>query len=99
MSSQAEVMLKAVFSGWRELAVEMRFARMRTDLAHLKRKGDEGSKRMLAMLLGSQGELMLKASFTAWHELTFVLKQDREMEKMKAGLKAKGSESNKRMLA
>merc|ERR1712137_1005045 len=83
----------------REAAVESHFARMKADLSHMKSKGQEGSKRMLSMLLGSQGELMLKASFTAWHELSFVLKMERENEKMKAGLRAKGSESNKRMLA
>merc|ERR1712064_120253 len=99
MGSQSEAMTKAAFSGWREVAVEAHFARMKDDLSHMKSKGQEGHRRMLSMLLGSQGELMQKASFTAWHELTFVMKQEREMQKMKAGLKAKGSESNRRMLA
>merc|ERR1712137_1008827 len=99
MGSQAETLMKAVFSAWRECAVESHFARMKADLSHMKSKGQEGSKRMLSMLMGSQGELMQKASFTAWHELAFTLKMERENEKMKAGLKAKGSESNKRMLA
>merc|ERR1712063_156838 len=99
MSSQSETLMKAVFSAWREAAVESHFARMKADLSHMKSKGQEGSKRMLSMLLGSQGELMQKASFTAWHELAFTLKMERENEKMKAGLRAKGSESSKRMLA
>merc|ERR1712107_718931 len=99
MGSQTEAMTKAAFTGWREVAVESHFARMKEDLSHMKSKGQEGHRRMLSMLLGSQGELMRKASFTAWHELTFVMKQERDMQKMKAGLKAKGSESNKRMLA
>merc|ERR1712137_1271359 len=62
-------------------------------------KGQEGTKRMLGMLLGSQAELMEKASSSAWHELISVLKKDREVERMKAGLKSKGEESTKRMLA
>merc|ERR1712064_95298 len=53
----------------------------------------------LGMLLGSQAELMEKAAFGGWHELVSVLKKDREVERMKAGLKAKGDASNKRMLA
>merc|ERR1712137_1045405 len=59
----------------------------------------EGTQRMLAMLLGSQAELMQKAMFTAWHELVAVMKKDRETERMKAAMKAKGDESSKRMLA
>merc|ERR1712203_793783 len=72
---------------------------MRDDLSHLKSKKQEGAKRMLGMLLGSQAELMEKAAFGGWHELVSVLKKDREVERMKAGLKAKGDASNKRMLA
>merc|ERR1712007_318012 len=53
----------------------------------------------LSMLLGSQAELMEKAAFTGWHELSVVLKKDREVDRMKAGLKAKGEASSKRMLA
>merc|ERR1711871_1679175 len=54
---------------------------------------------MLGMLLGSQGELMQKAMFTAWHELIALIKQQREVDNMRAGMKAKGEESTKRMLA
>merc|ERR1712137_1007122 len=99
MSSQGEVLVKASFSGWHEIAVESHIARMRDDLAHMKSKKQEGTQRMLAMLLGSQSELMQKAMFTAWHELVAVLKKDRETERMKAAMKAKGDESTKRMLA
>merc|ERR1712137_684466 len=99
MSSQGEALLKAVLSGWHETAVASHIARMRDDLSHLKSKKEEGTKRMLGMLLGSQAELMEKASFSAWHELISVLKKDREVERMKAGLKSKGEESTKRMLA
>merc|ERR1711937_933690 len=63
MGSQSEAMTKAAFSGWREVAVESHFARMKEDLSHMKSKGQEGSRRMLSMLLGSQGELMQKAAF------------------------------------
>merc|ERR1712007_110701 len=94
MSSQGEALLKAVLSSWHEVAVESHIARMRDDLSHLKSKREEGTKRMLSMLLGSQAELMEKAAFTGWHELVAVLKKDREVERMKAGLKAKGEASN-----
>merc|ERR1712151_1486880 len=99
MSSQGEALLKAVLSSWHETAVASHIARMKDDLSHLKSKREEGTKRMLGMLLGSQAELMEKASFTAWHELVSILKKDREVERMKAGLKSKGEESTKRMLA
>merc|ERR1712137_457610 len=99
MSSQGEVLVKASFSGWHEIAVESHIARMRDDLAHMKSKKQEGTQRMLAMLLGSQAELMQKAMFTGWHELVAVLKKDRETERMKAAMKSKGDESTKRMLA
>merc|ERR1712007_37254 len=98
MNSQAEVLLKAVFAGWREFAVQSSIARMKENLDHLKGKGQEGSKRMLSMLLGSQGHLMGKAAFTAWHELVSVLKQEKEIDQLRSGMKAKGAESSKRML-
>merc|ERR1712137_916163 len=99
MGAQAEVLTKAAFAGWHELAVQETIARMRGNMAHMKAKGEEGTKRMLGMLLGSQGELMQKAMFTAWHELIALAKQEREVDRMKAGMKAKGEESTKRMLA
>merc|ERR1712063_116326 len=99
MSSQGEALLKAVFSSWHETAVASHIARRRDDLAHMKSKKQEGTQKMLAMLLGSQAELMQKAMFTGWHELVAVLKKDRETERMKAAMKAKGDESSKRMLA
>merc|ERR1712137_1034778 len=99
LSSQGEALLKAAFAGWHETAVESHIQRMRDDLAHMKSKKQEGTQRMLAMLLGSQAELMQKAMFTAWHELVAVMKKDRETERMKAAMKAKGDESSKRMLA
>merc|ERR1712007_138573 len=82
-----------------ELAVHESIARLRQNMSHLKAKGEEGTKRMLGMLLGSQGELMQKAMFTAWHELIALAKQEREVDRMRAGMKAKGEESTKRMLA
>merc|ERR1711937_1093380 len=88
-----------VMASWHEVAVESHITRMKDDLNHLKSKKQEGTKRMLGMLLGSQAELMEKAAFGGWHELVSVLKKDREVERMKAGLKAKGDASNKRMLA
>jgi len=98
MSSQADVLMKAAFTSWHDLTVEESIARMRGNLAHMKAKGEEGTKRMLGMLLGSQAELMQKAMFTGWHELISILKQEREVDRLRSGLKAKGEESSKRML-
>merc|ERR1712137_1408326 len=99
LSSQGEALLKAAFASWHETAVESHIQRMRDDMAHMKSKKEQGTQKMLAMLLGSQAELMQKAMFTGWHELVAVLKKDRETERMKAAMKAKGDESSKRMLA
>merc|ERR1712007_18084 len=54
---------------------------------------------MLHMMLGSQGELVLKSAFTGWNEHVSLLKQEREIEKLKCGRKEKGQKSTKRMLA
>merc|ERR1712007_313255 len=100
VGSQGSLLVKTSFSAWSECVYQMRQLR---EVEQMKRsmrsKGQEGTKRMLGMLLGSQAELMEKAAFGAWHELISVLKKDREVERMKAGLKAKGEESTKRMLA
>merc|ERR1712196_675959 len=96
MHAQGETLLKGAFAGWRELTSEARTLRMRQEL---KSKKDEGSKRMLGMLLGSQAELMQKAVFGGWHEIPICLKQQREIDRVKRGMKAKGSESTKRMLS
>merc|ERR1712137_1340026 len=71
----------------------------RENMSHMRSKGEEGTRRMLAILLGSQGELMQKAMFTAWREMIALMKQEREVDRIKAGMKAKGEESTKRMLA
>merc|ERR1712137_1180891 len=96
MGAQAEVLVKAAFAGWHDLAVDAHFARMRDQM---KAKGEEGTRRMLAMLLGSQAELMQKAMFTGWRDLLIDMKRAREVDRIKAGMKAKGDESTKRMLA
>merc|ERR1712063_184396 len=96
MNSQAEVLVKAAFAGWHDLAVDAHFARMRDQM---KAKGEKGTRRMLAMLLGSQAELMQKAMFTGWRDLLIEMKREREVDRMRAGMKAKGEESTKRMLA
>merc|ERR1712007_229819 len=64
-----------------------------------KAKGEEGTRRMLAMLLGSQAELLEKAMFTGWRDYLIDLKRQREVDRIKSGMKAKGDESTKRMLA
>merc|ERR1712007_83177 len=99
MSSQGEVVVKASFTAWHELAVEIRFEKMRENFAEMKNRGNESSRRMLQMMLGSQGELVLKSTFTAWKDALSVLKQEREIESVKRKMKANGEERTKRMLA
>merc|ERR1712063_230717 len=96
MGAQAEVLVKAAFAGWHDLAVDAHFERMRDQM---KAKGEEGTRRMLAMLLGSQAELMQKAMFTGWRDLLVDMKRQREVDRMRAGMEAKGEQSTKRMLA
>merc|ERR1712206_65546 len=56
------------------------------------------NKRMLAMLMGSQGEVLKKAAYAGWHEYVVEEKQHEEMRKLQQSMRAKGAESNKRML-
>merc|ERR1712137_466152 len=98
MGSQAEVLLKTTFSGWREYVVEMnKFYDMEEMQQALKQKGQESSKRMLGMLLGSQAEVLLKAAMGAWREMVVEAKIQRLRED---GMKKRGKEeeSRRRML-
>merc|ERR1712137_1010945 len=61
LGSQAELMQKAMFTGWRDLLIEMKRAREVDRIkAGMKAKGDESTKRMLAMLMGSQMDVLKK---------------------------------------
>merc|ERR1712211_64211 len=66
--------------------------------AGMKAKGEESTKRMLVMLMGSQEEVLKKASFAGWHGHLVEEKQHNEMRKLQQSMRAKGAESNKRML-
>merc|ERR1712137_615929 len=60
--------------------------------------GDESTKRMLAMLMGSQEEVLKKATFAGWRDYVMELRQASDMEELQRVLRAKGEESSKRML-
>lgn len=81
------MLLKAAWAGWHDIAVEMRFEKMKSNFAQMKNRGQESSRRMLQMMLGSQGELVVKSTFTGWHEYTNVQKQQREIDRVKDGMK------------
>merc|ERR1712137_502797 len=66
--------------------------------AGMKAKGEESTKRMLAMLMGSQEEVVKKAAFAGWHEHVVEQKRKSKVAQMQQDLRAKGAESSKRML-
>lgn len=71
-NSKSEVVLKTTFIRWRDDVREIAKARIATqsrEMQHsLRKKGEESSKRMLAMLLGSQEGMLLKTTFSAWRD-------------------------------
>merc|ERR1712137_1372532 len=99
LGSQAELMQKAMFTGWRGLLIDMKRARETERMkAAMKSKGDESTKRMLAMLMGSQMDVLKKAAFAGWWEHVVEEKQHNKMRELQQSMRAKGAESNKRML-
>merc|ERR1712137_804838 len=99
LGSQAELMGKAMFTGWRDLLADLKRQREVDRIkAGMKSKGDESTKRMLAMLMGSQVDVLKKASFAGWWEHLVEEKQHNEMREMQQSMRAKGAESTKRML-
>merc|ERR1712196_75094 len=88
-----------MFTAWRDMLIDMKreheVDRMR---AAMKVKGEESTKRMLAMLMGSQEEVVKKAAFAGWHEHVTELKQQSRVAQMQRDMRAKGAESSKRML-
>merc|ERR1712196_700503 len=88
-----------MFTAWRDMLIDMKreheVDRMR---AAMKVKGEESTKRMLAMLMGSQEEVIKKAAFAGWHECVIEVKQQSRVLQMQQDLRAKGAESSKRML-
>merc|ERR1712007_202298 len=76
LGSQAELLQKAMFTAWRDMLVDMKRAREVDKMrAGMKAKGEESTKRMLAMLMGSQEDVMKKAAFAGWHEHILEKKQ------------------------
>merc|ERR550537_1276659 len=87
MHSQGETMAKAVFSGWhdwvRDLQQQRVASQSRELQSNLKRKKEEGCKRMLQMLLGSQSQLLLKGTFTAWRDIRVSTVKSTELEQLR----------------
>merc|ERR1712137_969449 len=99
LGSQAELMQKAMFTGWHELVAVIKRAREVDRIkAGMKAKGDESTKRMLAMLMGSQQDVLKKASFAGWWEHVAEIKKENAVKQMQQDMRAKGAESSKRML-
>merc|ERR1711990_497544 len=99
LGSQAELSQKAMFTGWRDFLMDMKREREVDRIkAGMKAKGDESTKRMLTMLMGSQMDVLKKAAFAGWWEHLVEEKQHEEMRKLQQSMRAKGAESNKRML-
>merc|ERR1712007_97599 len=99
LGSQAELLQKAMFTGWRDLLMDMKRQREVDKVkAGMKAKGDESTKRMLTMLMGSQMDVLKKVAFAGWWEHLVEEKQHNAMREMQQSMKAKGAESTKRML-
>merc|ERR1712007_176021 len=99
LGSQAELLEKAMFTGWRDYLIDMKRQREVDRIkAGMKAKGDESTKRMLAMLMGSQMDVLKKAAFAGWWEHLVEEKQHNAMRVMQQNMRAKGAESTKRML-
>merc|ERR1712137_1349565 len=99
LCSQAELMQKAMFTGWHELVAVLKKDRETERMkAAMKAKGDESTKRMLAMLMGSQQDVLKKASFAGWWEHVAEIKKENAVKQMQQDMRAKGAESSKRML-
>merc|ERR1712107_166644 len=89
MGSQAEVLKKAAFAGWWDYVIAERINKIREENRKTRSKEDESRRRMLVMLLGSQNSMMVKAAFGGWQELVSVLKQQKEIERVKLEMNAK----------
>merc|ERR1712137_1175015 len=99
IGSQDQTLLKMVLSGWQEILAEIKKTRETERVkAAMKAKGEESTKRMLAMLMGSQMDVMKKAAFSGWWEHVAEEKQHNAMRELQQNMRAKGAESNKRML-
>merc|ERR1719428_2227641 len=106
MGSQASLVLKETFAGWRELVGELEkdweLERLREEHLRFKMKTEEGARRMLSALMGSQGSLRLKEAFAGWRELLGERRQERELERLREEnlrFKMKSEEGGRRMLS
>merc|ERR1712137_359159 len=66
MGSQDSLLVKSSFSAWSECVYQARQKREVEQIRkNMRSKGDESTKRMLGMLMGSQAETLMKAVFSA----------------------------------
>merc|ERR1712107_633508 len=66
--------------------------------AGMRARDQEHTKRMLGMLMSTQGNALLAAVLAGWHEHIKELIKERELNNMKANMRAKGEKGMKRML-
>merc|ERR1712137_390272 len=99
MGSQAQLLVKTIFSGWRELTMQRRQqSRVAQMQQSLRARGMESTKRMLGIMIGSQKDMLLKATFNVWRDFGVGVRTDRMRE---AGFKMqreRDHETQERML-
>jgi len=98
MGSQAEVLIKAAFTGWWEfvshLKNERHIAQLRTNMSP---KNAESSRRMLGMLMGARSEALVKLCFGGWKDVAGEAKAER-IRQNNLKKRSKEDESRRRML-
>jgi len=99
MGGQEHMLTKGVFAGWLELYLESKNQRDVNRLTtQLKAKQDRSSKSMMRMLMGGQGSTVIKSTFNSWRDYYHEEKAHRNVADMQKMMRAKGSESVKRMM-
>jgi len=88
--AQGCILMKGVFTAWRELQIQTRAQQERTELIRwrqlhgsLKDRKNQSSERMVAKMLGSQSQGMLKMIISAWRELFSEFRTDVEHAQLK----------------
>ena len=101
--SQASLVIKEAFAGWRELLLLLRQEsmrevqeRMREEFLRLKMQSGDAVKRSMMAMMGGQSDLLLKNVVTNWRDELVALRQERMVERLKEEnlrLKGKSDES------
>jgi hypothetical protein len=107
--SQASLVIKEAFAGWRELLLLLRQEsmrevqeRMREEFLRLKMQSGDAVKRSMMAMMGGQSDLLLKNVVTNWRDELVVLRQERMVKRLKEEnlrLKGKSDESLRRTIS